>query len=69
MSLATARKIVAYKRDRVHQTVGRSNLLYGYETRPVQVANDKVLTVFDNDSICHVWHMRCRDYVSSTVFA
>ncbi len=38
-----------------------SILLYGYEAWPVRVAEEKVLEVFDNDSIPHILHVSRRD--------
>ncbi len=43
----------------------RSILLYGCETWPVQVADKRILVVFDNDSILRILHVRRRDCVSS----
>ncbi len=34
-------------------------VLYGWETWPVRVADERMLVVFDNDSIRHILHMRC----------
>ncbi len=36
-----------------YQAVVRSILLYGCETWPVRVADERMLEVFDNDSISH----------------
>ncbi len=44
----------------VAQVVVLSILLYGCETWPIWVADERVLAVFANDSIRH---MRRRDYV------
>ncbi len=43
---------------RVYQAVMRSILLYGYETWPVRVADERMLEVFDNDSIRRILHVR-----------
>ncbi len=46
-------------KSRVYQVVVRSIKLYGFETSPVRVADERMLDVFDNDSI------RRRDCVPS----
>ncbi len=40
-------------------------LLYGCETWPVRVADEKMLEVFDNGSIRRILHVRRRDCVPS----
>ncbi len=41
----------------------RSVLFYGLETWPIQVEDERVLEVFDNDSISHILHVRRGDCV------
>ncbi len=41
----------------------RSILLYGCETWPVRVADERMLEVFDNDSIRCILHVKRRDCV------
>ncbi len=41
-----------------YQAVVHSILLYGCEICPVRVADERVLEVFDNDSIHHILHTR-----------
>ncbi len=43
----------------------RSILLYGSETWPVLVADERMLEAFDNDSIRRILRVRRRDCVSS----
>ncbi len=52
-------------KGRVYQAVVRSVLLYGCETWPVRVAGERVLEVFDNDSIRRILRVRYRDSVPS----
>ncbi len=42
-----------------------SILLYGFETWPVRVADERMFAVFDNDNIRRILHVRRRDCVSS----
>ncbi len=44
---------------------GSSDLLYACETWPVRVADERIMEVFDNDSICHILRGRLRDCVPS----
>ncbi len=37
--------------------------VYGSEALPLEEADEKMLVVFDNDSIRRIFHMRCRDFV------
>ncbi len=48
-----------------YQAVVRSILLYGCETWPVRVADERMLEVFDNDSIHRILRVRRRDCVPS----
>ncbi len=52
-------------KGRVYQAVVRSILLYGCVTWPVRVADERMLEVFDNDSIRCILRVRCRDRVPS----
>ncbi len=52
-------------KGRVYQAVVRSILLYGCDTWPVRVADERVLEVFDNDSIRRILRVRRRDCVQS----
>ncbi len=52
-------------KGRVYQTVVRSILLYGCETWPVREADERMLEVFDNDSIRRILRVRRRDRVPS----
>ncbi len=48
---------------RVYQAVVRSILLYGCETWPVRVADERMLEAFDNDSILRVRRRDCVPFV------
>ncbi len=61
----TRREISLSTNGRVYQAVVRSILLYGCETWPVRVADERVLEVFDNDSIRRILRVRRRDCVPS----
>ncbi len=50
-------------KGRVYQAVVRSILLYGCETWPVRVADERMLEVSDNDSIRRILRIRRRDCV------
>ncbi len=52
-------------KGRIYQAVVRSILLYGCETWPVRVADERMLEVFDNDSIRRILRVRIRDCVPS----
>ncbi len=52
-------------KGRVYRAVVRSILLYGCETWPVRVADERMLEVFDNDSICRILQVRRRNCVPS----
>ncbi len=52
-------------KGRVYQAVVRSILLYSCETWPVRVADERMLEVFDNDSIRRILRVRRRDCVPS----
>ncbi len=52
-------------KGRVYQAVVRSFLLYGCETWPVRVADERMLEVFDNDRIRRILRVRRRDGVPS----
>ncbi len=58
-------EISLHAKGRVCRAAVRSILLYVRKIWPVRVANERMLEVFDNDSICRILHMRCRDCVSS----
>ncbi len=53
------------RKGRVYQAEVRSILLYGCETWPARVADERMLEVFDNDSINHIICIRRRDCVPS----
>ncbi len=63
--LRSRREISLRTKGRVYQAVVRSILLYGYEIWPVRVADERMLEVFDNDSIHRILRVRRRDYVPS----
>ncbi len=63
--LWSRREILLQTKGRVYQVVVRSTFLYGCETWPVRVADERMLEVFDNDSICHILRVRRRDFVQS----
>ncbi len=52
-------------KGRVYQAVVRSILLYGCETWPVRVAGERMLEVFNNDSIRRILRVKRRDCVPS----
>ncbi len=52
-------------KGRVYQVVVRSILLYGCESWPVRVADERMLEVFDNDSSRRILTVRRRDCVPS----
>ncbi len=52
-------------KGRVYQAVVRSILLYGCETWPIRVSDERMLEVFDNDSIRRILRVRRRDCVPS----
>ncbi len=49
--LWSRREMSLRTKGRVYQAVVRSILLYGCETWPIRVADERMLEVFDNDSI------------------
>ncbi len=53
------REISLRTKGRVYQAVVRSILLYGCETCPIRVADERMLEVFDNDSILRVRRRGC----------
>ncbi len=59
------REISSRTKGRVYQAVVRSVLLYGYETWPVRVADERMLEFFDNVRIRRILRVRRRDYVPS----
>ncbi len=61
--LWSRREISLRTKGRVYQAVVRLILLYGCETWPVIVADERM--VFDNDSIGRILHVRRRDCVPS----
>ncbi len=62
-TILSRREISLRTKGRVYQTVVRSILLYGCETWPVRVADERMLEVFDNDSIRRILRVRRRDCV------
>ncbi len=56
--LWSRREISLRTKGRVYQAVVRSILLYGCETWPVRVADERMLEVFDNDSIRRILRIR-----------
>ncbi len=58
-----AHEILLRIKDRLYQAVARSILLYGCETRPVLMTDERMLEVFDNDSMRPILHVRRRDCV------
>ncbi len=66
VSIRSRRGITLRSKGRIHQAVVRSISLYGCETWPVRVAHERMLEVFDNDSIRriqHVWRIDCEPSV------
>ncbi len=61
--LWSRREISLRTKGRVYQAVLRSILLYGCETWPVRVVDEKTLWVFDNDSIRRIQRVRRGDCV------
>ncbi len=59
--LWSRREISLRTRGRVYQAVVRSILLYGCETWPVRVADERMLKGFYNDSTRRILHVRRRD--------
>ncbi len=59
--LWSRREISLRTKGRVYKAVVRSILLYGCETWPVRVADERMLDVFDNDSIRCILRVRRRD--------
>ncbi len=51
---------------RVYQAVVRPILLYGCETWPARVADERMLAVFDNDSTHRIVHVRRSNCVPTT---
>ncbi len=49
----------------VYQAVVHPILLYGCETRPIRVAEERILEGFDNDSIRRILRVKRRDCVPS----
>ncbi len=58
--LWSRREISLRTKGSVNQAVVRSILLYGCETWPVRVADERMLEVFDNDSIRRILRVRRR---------
>ncbi len=61
--LQSRREISLRTEGRVYKTVVCSILLYDCEKWLVRVGDERVLAVFDNDSIPRILHMRSRDWV------
>ncbi len=59
------REITLRTKGRGYQAVVRSILLYGCETWPVRVADERMLEVFDNDRIRRILRVRRRDCMPS----
>ncbi len=59
------REISLRTKGRVYQAVVRSIFLYGCEAWPIRVADERMLEVFDNDSIRRILRVRRRDCVPS----
>ncbi len=51
--------------SRIYQAMVHTILLYGCETWPAQVADERIPAGFENDSILRILHVRRRDCVSS----
>ncbi len=58
-------KISLRTKGRLYQAVVRSILLNGCETWHIRVADERMLGVFDNDSIRRILRVRRRDCVPS----
>ncbi len=56
--ILSRRQISLHTQGRVYQAVVRSILLHGCETWPARVANERMLEVFDNDSIRRILRVR-----------
>ncbi len=63
--LWSRREISLRKKGRVYLAVVRSILLCGCEPWPVRVADERMLEVYDNDSIRRILHLRRRGCVPS----
>ncbi len=63
--LWSRRDISLRTKGRVYQAVVRSIRLYGCETWPVRVADERLLEVFDNYGIRRILRVRHRDRVPS----
>ncbi len=63
--LWSRRAISLRAKGRVYQAVVRSTVLYGCKTWPVRVADERMLEVFDSDSIHRILRVRRRDCVPS----
>ncbi len=63
--LWSRREISLRIKGTVYQAVVISILLYGCETLPVRVADERMLEIFNNNSIRRTLHVRPRDCVSS----
>ncbi len=64
LSLVFVVNIAVYKGQGLEAVV-HSILLYGCETWPVRIADERILEVFVNDSICRILRVRHRDCVPS----
>ncbi len=63
--LWSRREISLRTKGRVYQAVVRLILLYGCDTWPVRVADERMMEVFDDDSIRRILRVRSRDSVPS----
>ncbi len=63
LSTAISSLVPMCKRGRVCQAMVRSILLYDCETLPVRVADERVLAVFDNESIRRILHVKHGDCI------
>ncbi len=65
LCLWSRREISLRTKGRVYQAVVRSILLNGCQAWPVRVTDERMLEVFDNDSIRRILRVRRRDCVPS----
>ncbi len=61
------REISLRTKGKVNQTTVRLLLLYGCETWPVRVADERMLGVFENGSIRRILNERCSDCVPTAI--
>ncbi len=58
--LCLRREILLRTKDRVYEAMLRTILLYGCETWPARVGNERILAVLDNNNIRRIQHVRRR---------